>query len=86
METFSKESGNLTRQMDMEFICMPMGLDMKDTGKMICKMATELKTGLIVQGMRAITKKAKSMVKELTLGMMDQLMKVNGSKIRSTER
>lgn len=53
---------------------------MKATGRMICKMAPELKHGLMVQDIKANTKKVKNMVKAsiygtISLAMMDIGMK-----------
>ena len=80
----SKVNGSTIRLMAMESICMRMEPGMRDIGKMICKMATEWRLGLMGLSTRATIKKAKNMVKEPTLGMMAQPMRESGLTIRLT--
>lgn len=56
MVTFMKVNGKMIKRMVTAFIFTKMELDMKDFGKTIYKMVTELKPGVIIANMKAITK------------------------------
>jgi hypothetical protein len=51
----------MIRQTDMEFILMQMEIDMKDNGKMICKMEKELRLGRMARSMWGSISRAKRM-------------------------
>ena len=53
----------MIRQMDMVFIFILMEQNMREIGKMICKMDMELKFGQMAQNMMVIIKKGKKMEK-----------------------
>jgi len=72
----------MIRLMDLVYIFMSMGLNLKEIGKMICKMAKELKHGPMDLDMMDITKKAKSMDSENILGVMVPVMKEIGLTIK----
>jgi hypothetical protein len=57
MVTSMKDSGKMTKQMVMESTCMSMELNMKAIGEMIFRTAQVSSHGLMVQSMKAATKK-----------------------------
>jgi len=58
MEMSMRDSGRTTRPMVMEYMCTSMVLNMKVTGRMICRMELELRVGQTAQSTREATKKA----------------------------
>ena len=68
METYMREIGRMTKQMVMDFISMPMELNILENGRMICSMDMDRRPGLMVQSMKESIGKVASMVKVNTLG------------------
>jgi len=58
---------------------------MKAIGSLICNMVTALKPGLIIQCIKDSINKAKSMVWELSLGVMGHILQVIGKIIKLLE-
>jgi hypothetical protein len=83
METLSKESGLMTKQMVTESIPIPTVLNMKDTGKTTCSMGMEKKYGQMDLDTKAITLMARSMVEGTMYGLMEAPTMVNGLITRS---
>ena len=67
----------MINRMAKENIHIPMGLYMKEIGKMIDNMEKEKKVGLMVPGMKAIMSMGKNMGKANFIGRMDRIMKEN---------
>ena len=63
-----------------------MELSTKVIGRMTCNTATVLRHGLMARGMRVTTRRARSMVKELTYGLMDLVTLVTGLITKSMDR
>ena len=82
MEIFMKVNGQTTEQMAMDYTNMLMGLSMKETGKMIYSMATVLKHGMTVLGMKECMLLEENMELGLINGMMDHNILENGMKIK----
>ena len=82
MEMCTKDTGKMTKQMDMECISMLMELNMMDYGKMTCNMDLELKLGLINPDMRESMLMVESKVLVVTSGVMVHSTLVNGTKTR----
>lgn len=59
-----------------------MGLSMRETGKMTCRMGLELKHGLMALNTKGTTKKEKSMVKEPMFGQTALSMLVLGKRTK----
>jgi len=64
MEIYMKEIGKRTKLMVRVHTHMPMGLDTKETGKMINSMVLEQKHGLMGPYMRANTVRERKMERE----------------------
>lgn len=86
MEIFSKENGLMIKLMVMEYISMQMEPVMKDIGRMIYRMDMVLNHGQIVQNMKVIIKKDKSMAKEHMYGVMVQHMRAIGRTIKLQDK
>ena len=75
----------MIKQMDKVFTTIIMALNTKEVGRMIFKMDSALKHGMMVPGMKVDIKWAKSMAKELIYGMMAQNMKDLGVITKSVD-
>ena len=78
---FMKASGSTTRLLVMEFISIPVVVNMKEIGKMIFSMDSVEKFGKTVLFIRVNTFKVKSRDLGLTSGQMAHNILDNGSKI-----
>lgn len=58
----------------------------KVIGRMTCNTAMVLRPGLMAQGTRVTTRRARSMAKELTSGLMDLVTLVTGLITKSMDR
>lgn len=72
----------MIRQMVLEYICIEMGLFIRGTGWIICKMARVFKLGRMVVNMRESIKMGRRMGKGLMLGLMGVITLGSGLKIR----
>lgn len=70
METFTKDNGKTTKQMDLEFTLIQMVLNIQDFGRMITKMVSAHRNGLMVVNIKEIIKMVKKMVKVIIYGQM----------------
>jgi len=70
----------MIKLMDMEFTFIKMALNTRATGKTIFSMVTEKKYGQIAQNMKAIIKRAKSMVEDSIYGKTGQCTTVTGTR------
>ena len=61
---------------------MSMEQNKKEIGRMTCKTVMVLRRGQMVRNMKGTIRKAKNMVRELTLGVMDQNMMDSGLTIK----
>ena len=77
-ETSLMENGNLIKQMGSESIYMLMELDTKAIGRTTFSTGLAKKNGLMVHGTKDITRLGKSVVRELTFGMMVLHIQVSG--------
>lgn len=70
MVIFMKANEKMIKQMDKEFIITVMVLNTKEAGRTICKMALELKHGMMTPSMRDNFLLEKRKDKELIFGLM----------------
>lgn len=70
MVIYFRVSGRTIRLMDMEFIIIKMGQDIRASGKMIFRMEKDRKLGWIIVNMREIIKWDKKTVKGNIPGAM----------------
>ena len=68
---FMKEYEKMIRLKALEFIYIPMELNMLATGLMISSMVTALKSGLMGQNMKGSTKTAAKKAKGSFCGLME---------------
>lgn len=80
-ETYSKDSGSMIKQTDMEFTFIRMVLGMKVNGKMISSTDKVKKYGPTTRCMKDSTTRAKSTVKVSISGKMAQDTTESGMKI-----
>ena len=71
-------NGKMIKQMDLEFMCIKMDLDMKDIGEMIFNMVWVMRYGVMDQSMLECIKMVKRVEMVGINGLMDLIMKVNG--------
>lgn len=81
MEMFTKESGKMTKPMDMEFTLVLINLITLDSGVMTFSMDMAQKSGMTVLLMKGSIFKALSRVMENLFGQMDLYMRVTLRKI-----
>ena len=71
-------NGKMIKQMDLEFMCIKMDLDMKDIGEMIFNMVWVMRYGVMDQSMLECIKMVKRVEMVGINGLMDLIMRVNG--------
>ena len=82
MVIFMKELGRKIKQMVTVCMFIKMAPDMKVNGKTIYKMELAVKLGVMEANIKVVTKKVKSMVKDIIFGMTTQCTMDSGMKTK----